>query len=232
MIILAITLPSLVLSVTLCFPVFAQSNSLDSVLKKAQESLDNRSSINTTSATPEQVTPIPQQPSPSSRKAPINADVYIQTKLSYDTINELWFFPKDASINFTKPNKICPDKVCTQELEETSFNTSPPASPDEFYIYGTLKIKDRKASTDNIVAWKFYKIIGWSIKKTDIKEDIKNKQTTSMFDGIMEIGTLDALNNPDISYKIIGSFQELSGLLKFTGTETTDDEFFRGRSVE
>ena len=52
-------------------------------------------------------------------------------------------------------------------------------------------------------------MIGWRIKKTDIKEDIKNKQTTTRFDGILGIGT-DAINNPDISFKIVGRFQEPS----------------------
>lgn len=50
-----------------------------------------------------------------------------------------------------------------------------------------------------------------------------------MFDGILGIGVLDALNNPDISYKIIGSFQEPSGILTLTGTETTTDDFFSDR---
>lgn len=115
MIILTITISSLVLSLTLCSPVFAQSNSLDSILKNAQKSLEDRNS-NTTSSSPEKVIPIPQQTIPTPRKTPNNVDMYIQTKLSYDGINELWYFPKDASINFTKLNKICPDKVCKQQL--------------------------------------------------------------------------------------------------------------------
>ena len=53
-------------------------------------------------------------------------------------------------------------------------------------------------------------MIGWRIKKTDIKEDI-DQQTTTRFDGILGIGT-DAINNPDISFKIVGRFQEPSGV--------------------
>lgn len=226
---LRIILPfTITLVLTLCFPALAQSNNLDSVLKNAQKSLDDLND-NTNSSTPNKTSSSSQQHITLNSNVPNNVDMFIQTKLSYDAIDQLWYFPKDVTINFTKPNKICPDRFCKQQLDEASFNTSPPASPDEFYIYGTLKIQDKKASTDSIVAWKYYKTNGWSIKKTDIKEDIKNKQTTTMFDGILGIGTLDAINNPDISYKIIGSFQEPSGVLTFTGKETTTDSFFKER---
>ena len=216
------------LVLTLYFPAFAQSNNLNSVLKNAQKSLDALNN-NANSSAPNKTDPSSQQPITLNSNVPNNVDMYIQTKLSYDAIDQLWYFPKDVTINFTKPNKICPDNFCKQQLDEASFNTSPPASPDEFYIYGTLKIQDQKASTDNVVAWKFYKMIGWDMKKTDIKEDIKNKRTSSIFDGILGIGTLDAINNPDISYKIIGSFQEPSGVLAITGKEKTTDAFFKER---
>ena len=224
MIIAVITVSLTLLLGTVC-SVFAQSNKLDSILKNAQKSLED----NTNSSIPKKTNSFPQQTIPLNRNVPNNVDVYVQTKLSYDAINQLWYFPKEVTINFTKPNKICPDRFCKQQLDEASFDTSPPASYwHEFYIYGTLKIQDKKASTDSLLAWKYYKMIGWRIKKTDIKEDIKNKQTTTRFDGILGIGT-DAINNPDISFKIVGRFQEPSGVLTFIGKETTTDAFFKER---
>jgi len=60
------------------------------------------------------------------------SDMSVKATLTYDMLRNLWIFPSDAEVNFTKPNKVCPEKSCTQKLEEVSFNTSPPVSPDEF----------------------------------------------------------------------------------------------------
>ena len=113
MIIAVITVSLTLLLGTVC-SVFAQSNKLDSILKNAQKSLED----NTNSSIPKKTNSFPQQTIPLNRNVPNNVDVYVQTKLSYDAIDQLWYFPKEVTINFTKPNKICPDRFCKQQLDE------------------------------------------------------------------------------------------------------------------
>jgi hypothetical protein len=103
---------------------------------------------------------------------------------------------------------------------------------DELAFAGTLKMVDKAAFTPDVQSSKYYKVNGWTMKITNVKEDVRTNQSSYTFDGLLGIGIHDGIFNPDMLFKIVGTFQEPAGLLKFTGTETTDDEFFRGRSVE
>jgi hypothetical protein len=123
----------------------------------------------------------------SNVTTPKGTDLHVNTKLNYDLLSDLWLFPSDATINFSKSNKMCPEN-CIQQFEDVSFNTSPPASPDEFYIYGVDKIRDTKSTSSDVVAWKYYKMVGWSLVKTGIEENMKNGETTYSFDGILTFG--------------------------------------------
>ena len=76
MTILTITLSFLFLFLTLCSPVFAQSNSLDSVLKNAQKSLDNQSSLSTRTS---------QISKNNAVSIPKNSDIFVQTQNSYNS---------------------------------------------------------------------------------------------------------------------------------------------------
>ena len=99
-----IVLPFLLVVIVPCG--YAQEGDVGSVLKQAQESLEaqvNQSSPQTSNIT----TAIPK-----------NADIYLETKLSYNSDNTLWYFPSDAKLNFTKANKICPEKNCLQEFHD------------------------------------------------------------------------------------------------------------------
>lgn len=91
-------------------------------------------------------------------------------------------------------------------------------------------MEDKKASTPDLIAWKFYQIVGWSLKVTGVKENLKLNQTTYAFNGLLSMGLESALSNPTIVYKIIGTFHTPSGVISFTGKETTVDQFFLERS--
>lgn len=200
--------------------VYAQSNDLSSVLDKAQKSLGTQSNKTVETKT---------NP-PSATIAPIlkTSDLYLQTSLKFDPSSKLWYFPQDAVLNFAKPNKICPQAPCRQQMEDVTLD--PNITGQEYFIAGGLKMEDKKASAVDLISWKLYQIVGWSLKKTGSKEDLKNNQTTYTFNGLLSIGLESALSNPTIVYKITGTFQEPSGVLTVTGKETTVDKFFLERS--
>ena len=98
-------------------------------------------------------------------------------------------------------------------------------------ISGNLKVEDKSANNSDVRSWKYYKPVAWAIKVTNVKEDIRTNQTSYTFDGLLGIGTHSGLDHPVVLYKIIGTFQEPLGLLKFTGKQTTQDQFFQSRSA-
>jgi hypothetical protein len=203
--------------------VFSQSNDLSSVLGNAQKSLDTNTKNASTLTTAPSITP-------HQFTIPKNIDIYVETTLIYDPSTEDWGFPENAKFNFAKANKICPQKDCVQVFDKISLfwtgNTK-----DEFMISGNLKVEDKSTNNSDVRSWKYYKPVAWAIKVTNVKEDIRTNQTSYTFDGLLGIGTHSGLDHPVVLYKIIGTFQEPLGLLKFTGKQTTQDQFFQSRSV-
>lgn len=126
----------LILSSGLFSSTFAQSDNLPSVLQDAEKSLQAQT----------------DKPSVSINKTtvsiPKNADIYLQTKLTYNSMNTLWYFPSNAVIHFVKPNKICPELVCVQEFQDVHIDKY----PDKFPLAGTLKIEDKTGSTAGVLS--------------------------------------------------------------------------------
>ena len=199
---------------------FSQSDDLSSVLKNAQKSLGALG--NKTHASP----PI----APHLSTIPKNIDMNVENTLTYDPSDQNWYFPENANFNFARGNKICPQNDCVQVFDKISlFWTA--STKDGFMIPGNLKVEDKSANNSDVRSWKYYKPVAWAIKVTNVKEDIRTNQTSYTFDGLLGIGTHSGLDHPVVLYKIIGTFQEPLGLLKFNGKETTQDQFFQSRSA-
>jgi hypothetical protein len=170
----------------LVFPLaHAQSNDLSSVLNKAKKSLSAKG--NETQNTTIKAS--------TSTSVPQTSDIYLQTKLNYNPSNKFWYFPSQAVLNFTKSNKLCPQLPCRQQLERLSLDTNA-IGQDEFFIAGGLKIEDKKASTPDLIAWKLYQIVGWSLKVTGVKENLKLNQTTYAFNGSFKYGIRNSSLEP------------------------------------
>ena len=203
----------LILSVGLFSSTFAQSDNLPSVLQDAEKSLKAQTDKPSVSAN--KTLSIPKNKTTVS--IPKNADIYFQTKLTYNPDSTLWYIPSNSAITFVKPNKICPELVCIQEFQRVAIDKY----PDKLSIIGTLKVEDKKGSTADLRSWKIFEVKGWDIKITKVMQDIKSNETISIFTGLF---ALDIQNQAGVTsgvnYRFDGTFQEPSGLFQFVGKET------------
>lgn len=201
--IVLLTMVSLSLLLGMVSSTYAQSDDVGSVLEKAQEALKAQTDKPSTSTNKSKLT------------IPKNADIYLETRLTYNSMNTLWYFPRDAVINFAEANKVCPERVCIQEFQDVAIDKY----PDKFPLIGTLKVEDKKGSTADIRSWKIFELRGMDIKITNVMQDTKSNQTTSIFNGVFRIDFQDESTKWGKVYKIQGMFQEPSGLFSFTGKE-------------
>ena len=174
---MTITVLSMIMSLILSASVYAESSSLDSVLKNAQKSLNNGDSV----STPSQIL------KSSPVLVPKNSDIYVRTTVSFNQ-NRLfptWEIPVNTTLMLNKGNKLCPQNNCLQEFQEATLDRQ---GNEDISILGVLKMEDPATSTTGLKNWKIYQIIGWAIGITKVQEDTKYNQTNYFFDGLFSIG--------------------------------------------
>ena len=201
--------------------VYAQSDDLSSVLNlRSQDSLASQNK----SKPSEQVSKLPPI------TVPKGSDIFVDTKLTYneDSIFSTWEIPSNTIVYFSKGNKLCPQITCLQEFQEGSIDIQ---GNDTMYIYGTLKIEDPLTSTAEFKNWKIYHAFGWAIDITKIQEDVRNNQTNYFFNGIFGFGVQEGTDQ-DVQYKIVGTFQQPSGKLEFSGKYSTIEALLTERRTK
>lgn len=192
---------SLIVCLWTCSLAYAQSNGLPSVLQGAEKSLKAQTDKPATFSNKTKLSiPIPG-----------NADIYLETKLTYND-NTLWYFPSNAVIHFAKPNRICPETPCVEEFQRVSLMES----PGLLTISGMLKIQDKK-TLPNISSWKLFDMFWFPVDIINVIQDTKTNQTTNVFSGQLDIISRDT--KLTTSFKINGIFQTPSGLYKHLGKE-------------